>query len=104
MTQFLNNEHDIKQWLDCMKVKNYSIIPHETYGFVVNVKGDVYLRDRKISLLPVKFCHVEGEFDCKRNNLTSLLGAPNTINGHFICSENQLTSLDFSPQEGVVVF
>ena len=40
-----------------------------------------------------------GDFDCSYNELTSLEGAPTTVNGHFNCIENDLTSLDGCPKK-----
>ena len=37
---------------------------------------------------------VKGDFDCSRNQITSLKGAPKKVKGHFNCSGNQLTTLD----------
>ncbi|MCW3696339.1 hypothetical protein [Burkholderia cenocepacia] len=37
-------------------------------------------------------------FDCSRNQLTSLMGAPQTGGGYFDCSRNQLTTLEGAPQ------
>jgi hypothetical protein len=41
---------------------------------------------------------VGGDFSCFRNQLTTLVGAPQTVNGSFDCSGNQLTTLVGSPQ------
>ena len=46
----------------------------------------------------VRFGHVKGDFYCEGNQLTSLEGAPQTINGYFDCDNNQLTSLEGAPQ------
>ena len=46
----------------------------------------------------VKFGKVSGDFDCDRNQLTSLEGAPQTVNRDFSCYGNQLTSLEGAPQ------
>jgi hypothetical protein len=46
----------------------------------------------------VAFGHVSGTFDCQVNRLTSLEGAPQTVDGYFLCAENRLTSLEGAPQ------
>jgi hypothetical protein len=51
------------------------------------------------TLSGVKFGKVSGYFDCERNQLTSLEGAPQEVGGDFDCSNNQLTSLEGAPQE-----
>jgi len=40
---------------------------------------------------------VHGHLDCSYNNLTSLEGAPSSIDGSFICYKNNLTSLEGAP-------
>jgi hypothetical protein len=67
-------------------------------GFV-DVDGDFYcgrqdLRDFK----GVKFGKVSGDFDCEVNQLTTLVGAPQTVYGGFFCDSNQLTTLVGAPQ------
>ena len=46
----------------------------------------------------VAFGHVKGNFNCDSNQLTSLDGAPKTVDGSFYCGSNQLTSLEGAPQ------
>ena len=46
----------------------------------------------------VAFGHVKGNFNCDSNQLTSLDGAPKTVDGSFYCSRNQLTTLDGAPK------
>jgi hypothetical protein len=41
---------------------------------------------------------VGGNFSCSGNQLTSLAGAPQTVDGYFSCSYNQLTTLAGAPQ------
>ena len=38
------------------------------------------------------------EFNCAKMLLTSLEGAPQSVNGDFTCFDNQLTSLEGAPQ------
>lgn len=42
---------------------------------------------------------VGGDFDCGRNMLASLKGAPQSVGGDFDCSRNRLISLEGAPQE-----
>ena len=46
----------------------------------------------------VRFGHVKENFTCSFNQLTSLEGAPNTVDGSLYCGGNQLTSLEGAPQ------
>jgi hypothetical protein len=41
---------------------------------------------------------VTGNFNCARNELTTLKGAPQTVGGSFKCFRNQLTTLEGAPQ------
>jgi hypothetical protein len=63
----------------------------------IDVNGGVDLYDKGLTELPLRFNRVTGDFDCSRNNLTSLNGSPRWIGGWFSCQYNQLTSLEFSP-------
>jgi hypothetical protein len=64
---------------------------------LVDVDGGVNLYNRGLTKLPLKFGKVTGNFDCSRNQLTTLEGAPNYVGGSFNCSYNQLTTLEGSP-------
>jgi len=96
--QLLNTAPEIIAWLDSMEIKNYTLIPSAQYGFVVDVMMDVNLRGRKLNSIPMKFNHVKGNFYCDRNNLTSLLGAPQMIDGSFECEYNLIETLTHCPQ------
>ena len=64
----------------------------------IDVDNNVYLFDKNLTKLPLKFNKVNGEFDCSYNKLTSLKGSPIEINDSFYCDNNQLTSFEFSPK------
>jgi hypothetical protein len=63
----------------------------------VDVDGNVWMSNMKLTKIPVKFGRVSGWFDCSENNLTSLEFVPSEVRGYFICSNNNLTSLDECP-------
>jgi hypothetical protein len=65
---------------------------------LVDVSGDVDMSMMDISEIPTKFGEVTGYFHCYRNQLNSLVGAPESVGGDFLCSHNRLTSLKGSPQ------
>ena len=46
----------------------------------------------------VRFGKASGDFHCRRNQLTTLVGAPQSVGGDFYCSGNQLTTLEGAPQ------
>ena len=65
---------------------------------LVDVSGNVYLANSNLKKLPLKFGHVTGDFDCGNNKLTTLEGAPHTVDDSFAVYNNQLTSLEFAPK------
>ena len=62
--------------------------------------GDVNLSDLHLKQLPeiLKDVSINGHFFCSNNNLTSLDGAPNTVDEDFYCGDNKLTSLTGAPK------
>ena len=71
---------------------------------VVDVKGDVKVKNREIESLTngtFRFGTVQGCFYCVRcTKLTSLKGAPENVNSDFYCSDcSNLTSLEGAPEE-----
>ncbi len=65
---------------------------------LVDVDGDVYLYNKGLTKLPLKFGKVTGHFNCYNNQLTTLEGSPREVGG-FYCSYNQLTTLEGGPRE-----
>ena len=76
------------------RIRNYTINEDGS----IDVNGDVYLENRRLTKLPLKFRNVTGYFDCSYNKLTSLEGSPISVGGGFYCYENKLTSLEGSPK------
>jgi len=67
---------------------------------LVDVEGDFDCSYEKLKdLKGVRFGKVSGRFYCKKNELTSLEGAPQEVGWSFDCQNNSLTSLAGSPQE-----
>ena len=64
------------------------------------IEGDVDLMDLYLEELPEFLDGVEvtGNFDCSRNNLTSLKNAPAKVGACFDCSANKLRSLEGAPK------
>ena len=98
MTKFYKDKEQIINWLDKHKVYNYALIPDERYDFIVNVSGNVNLRNKDLFYIPVKFGEVTGSFWCHSNQLTSREFCPQTVGRDFYCSNNQLDSLQFCPE------
>ena len=66
---------------------------------LVDVDGDFDCYQQDLTdFKGVAFGHVKGNFYCSGNPLTSLEGAPKTVNGDFYCGSNQLTSLKGAPE------
>ena len=83
-------------WLDKCTTGNWSLNPSTG---LVDVDGDFdCISQRLKDFKGVAFGHVKGDFSCNDNLLTSLAGAPQTVDGDFCCSSNQLTSLVDGPQ------
>ena len=91
--KLFENFKDIDSLCKEYSIKNYTI---GSDGFV-DVDGEVYLSDRGLDELPIKFGRV-GDFICYNNKLTSLEGCPKEV-GYFTCSHNNLTSLEGCPEE-----
>ena len=84
---------DQKIWLDKYAKGGWSLNPSTG---LVDVDGDFYCEGQGFK--GVAFGHVRVDFYCDNNQLTSLEGAPHTVNGSFYCGRNQLTSLDGAPK------
>lgn len=72
---------------------------YEIVDGVVNVEGDVLIKDWKKDKLPVQFGTVTQHFSCHLNRLVSLEGAPEEVAGNFYCSDNRLASLEGGPMK-----
>jgi hypothetical protein len=88
-------EKSIEEYCIELCLKNYKIDENN----IVNVNGDVILRNRNLYKIPIQFGIVTNVFTCSLNGLKSLKGAPYTVRGSFYCSDNQLTSLEGCPIE-----
>jgi len=76
-------------------IENYTINPDES----IDVDDNVYLNNRNLSSIPLKFGRVSGYFSCYNNNLTSLEGCPEKVGGDFYCDSNDLISLKGCPKK-----
>jgi hypothetical protein len=62
------------------------------------VGGDFECNNNQLTTLAGAPQTVDGSFDCANNRLTTLAGAPQTVGGGFNCAGNQLTTLAGAPQ------
>jgi hypothetical protein len=63
---------NIEDICDEYNITNYTINPDGT----IDVEGNVDLRAKKLTKLPLKFGRVIGSFYCDNNQLISLEGSP----------------------------
>ena len=63
-----------------------------------HVRVDFYCDNNQLTSLVGAPQTVGGDFYCNRNQLTTLVGAPQTVSGNFDCYGNQLTTLEGAPQ------
>ena len=89
------SKEEIQNWLDKMSIKNYTI----NADLTVDVKGNVRISRKGLTIIPVQFGTISGSFFCNNNKLTSLQGGPKEVKWHFNCYDNNLTSLEGSPKE-----
>ena len=93
--QFNESKQNIDSICKEFGIKNYTINEDGS----IDVDGGVFLVDRELYRLPLKFRNVSGHFNCSDNRLISLEGAPSQVGGHFYCYFNQLTSLEGAPSQ-----
>ena len=92
----MNSVAEIEKWLKDHAINNYLI----SEDFSITVQGNVSLNQKlSVKKLPVKFKTVDGYFDISNNGLTSLEGCPKTVTRDFNCSRNNLTSLFEGPTD-----
>jgi hypothetical protein len=94
-------EDQIK-WLDSCTKKTWKL-NHATG--LIDVDGSFNCVQQDLTdFKGVAFGQVKGYFYCHDNELTSLVGAPQTVGVSFYCHNNQLTSLEGAPQTVGVSF
>jgi hypothetical protein len=86
------SKEDIDSICKKFGIKNYTINEGS-----IDIDGDVDLRNKGLTKIPLKFGKVSGNFSCGYNQLESLSGAPLSVGGYFSCGDNQLKSLEGSP-------
>ena len=84
------------EWLDKCAAGRWKLNPQTG---LVDINGDFNCNRQGLTdLKGVRFGKVSGDFYCYENQLTSLVGAPQTVGRDFYCYENQLTTLVGAPQ------
>jgi hypothetical protein len=76
-------------------LENYKINSDGT----IDVDGAVNLDHKlgEMTKIPVKFGKVSGNFNCSRNQITTLEGSPNYVEGDFDCYNCKLITLNGGP-------
>ena len=100
----LKNKDEIIGWLETYNVKHYMLEYNDKYGFVVNCSKGVFLENKKLREIKVKFHKVTGTFNISGNNLKSLKGCPDVIRGDFKCNNNELKSLHYGPKSVLEIY
>lgn len=87
------NFNDIDSICKQYGIQNYTINDDGS----IDVNGSVNLSNRGLTIIPLKFNNVSGDFDINGNKLVTLEGSPQTIGRNLFSSENLLTSLKGCP-------
>lgn len=88
-------KEQIENWLYLHKIKNAII--HD--NLIVDIHGDVNLKDKNLHFLPLQFGYVSGTFNMSDNKLRTLKGSPLEVGEDFIFDSNKIKSLQYAPQK-----
>jgi hypothetical protein len=92
----LTHPTEIKNWLDKMNIKNYTI----SESGMVNVSDSVDISNKNLTSIPIQFGLIDGSFDCSHNQLTSFHNFPRVITKFLSCYANKFTHLKDMPEVG----
>ena len=94
-TNFPTTREEVIEVCEKYDIRKYTI----NDDLSIDVNGGVFLRNKKLEYLPLRFNYVSGSFNCSYNRkLRSLKGSPKTVGGHFYCHSNKLKTLEGCPQ------
>ena len=85
----LKTKDEIIQWLDKYKIEKYTVNDDLT----VDVDGSVWVSNKFISIIPIKFNLVTGYFLCSMNKAKNLEFCPKYVGDSFYCQNNPLKSI-----------
>jgi len=91
---FPTTREGVIQVCEKYRIENYTI----NNDLTIDVDGGVYLGEKDLKHLPLRFNYVSGYFGCSYNDLVSLKGSPQTVDGSFYCYNNELKTLEGCPQ------
>jgi len=93
-----NKIYSLKQFENWFKKNKSNLIWNEqAQGYDSNT--DIKILYLNLTIIPIQFNIVKGDFYCSLNYLISLEGCPKEVGGNFNCSENNLTSLKGCPKK-----
>ena len=85
------------EWLDECVDGSWKLNPQTG---LIDVDGVFNCSEQRLTdLKGVRFGKASGDFDCDNNQLTTLVGAPQSVSLSFSCSSNQLTTLEGAPRK-----
>jgi hypothetical protein len=88
---------EIKDLCSKYEIRNYQV--RDDGSIDVDCDVDLFNILGDLKQPPLTFNNINGYFDCRYNNLTTLEGCPKKVlSGGFSCSDNKLTSLEHSPK------
>lgn len=85
---------DIERTCLQYQIENYSINSDGS----IDVDGNVDLSSRNLTILPIKFKRIMGDFHIQNNQLATLYGSPIAIGRNFNCFNNLLTNFSGGPK------
>jgi hypothetical protein len=81
-----------------LKLPRFKVIIPK-FKWKADSSGDIDVSEEGLTSLEGAPQTVDRNFNCRDNKLTSLEGAPQTVGKDFYCSSNRLTSLEGAPQK-----
>jgi hypothetical protein len=87
-----------RDWMKtCVKTGSWS---YDARSGLVDVYGDFVCSGQELEdFKGIRFGRIVGQFVCADNKLTSLDGAPNSVEMGFSCADNKLKSLEGGPKK-----
>ena len=74
---FPTTREEVIQVCEKYRIENYTI----NNDLTIDVDGGVYLGEKDLKHLPLRFNYVSGDFSCYENKLKTLEGSPQTVGG-----------------------
>ena len=91
---YFGSRDNKKMWLAWLAHKKHEV--HADGSITIN--DNVSLAERWMHVLPFNFRTIHGFFDCGKNQLKTLKGAPEFVEGTFACDYNELESIKEAPK------